>query len=61
MNYQEMLELKNKRARKLKEGAALRTRKDFEAHKALMGEVAKMNVENDAAEAQLAEEGRCDE
>lgn len=61
MNYQEMLELKNKRALKLKEGAALLTRKDFEAHKALMGEVAKMNEEIDAAEAQLAEEGRFDE
>lgn len=58
MNYQEYLELKAKRAGKLKEGEALLTKKDFEGHKALMSEVAKMNQELDAAEAQLAEEGR---
>ena len=58
MNYQELLELKNKRAEKLKEGEALLSKKDLEGHKKLMGEVAKMNGEIDAAEAQLAEEGR---
>lgn len=58
MTYQELLELKNKRSEKLKEGATLLSKKDLEAHKTLMGEVAKMNAEIDAAEAQLAEEGR---
>lgn len=58
MTYQEYLELKAKRAGKLKEGEALLAKKDFDGHKALMGEVAKMNQELDAAEAQLAEEGR---
>lgn len=58
MNYQEFLELKNKRAEKLREGDALLAKKDFEAHKALMGEIQKMNDGIDAAEAQLAEEGR---
>ena len=58
MTYQEYLDLKAKRAGKLKEGEALLAKKDFEGHKALMGEVAKMNQELDAAEAQLAEEGR---
>lgn len=58
MNYQELLELKHKRAEKLKEGGALLSKKDLEAHKTLMGEVAKMNAEIDAVEAQLAEEGR---
>lgn len=58
MTYQEYLELKAKRAGNLKEGEALLAKKDFDGHKALMGEVAKMNQELDAAEAQLAEEGR---
>ena len=61
MTYQEYLELKAKRAGKLKEGEALLAKKDFDGHKALMGEVSKMNQELDAAEAQLAEEGRFDE
>jgi len=61
MTYQELLELKSKRAEKLKEGNDLLTKKDFEAHKALLAEVSKMNAEIDAAEAQLAEEGRFDE
>lgn len=61
MTYQELLELKNKRALKVKEGQALITQKNFEAHKALLGEVAKMNAEIEAAEAQLAEEGRFDD
>lgn len=58
MNYQEFLELKSKRAEKVKEGEALLAKKDFEGHKALMSEVEKMNVEIDAVEKQLAEEGR---
>ena len=58
MTYQEFLELKAKRADKLKEGKNLLAKKDFEAHKVLMGEVEKMNQEIDAAEAQLAQEGR---
>ncbi len=61
MTYQELLELKNKRALKVKEGQDLITQKNFEAHKALLDEVAKMNAEIEAAEAQLAEEGRFDD
>lgn len=61
MTYQELLELKNKRALKVKEGDDLLKKKDFDAHKALLGDVAKMNAEIDAAEAQLAEEGRFDD
>lgn len=61
MTYQELLELKNKRAMKVKEGKVLLAKKDFETHKTLMSEIAKMNVEIDAAEAQLAEEGRFDD
>lgn len=61
MTYQEFLELKSKRAAKLAEGKMLLAKKDFDAHKALMAEVAKMNTELDAAEVQLAEEGRFDE
>ena len=58
MTYQELLELKNKRAEKVREGEGLLAKKDFDAHKTLMGEVQKMNAEIDAAESQLAEEGR---
>lgn len=58
MTYQDLQELKNKRAEKVKEGETLLAKKDFEAHKALMGDVQKMNAEIDAAEAQMAEEGR---
>lgn len=61
MTYQELLELKAKRADKLKEGQALLAKKDLDAHKALMGEVEKMNQEIDAVEAQLAQEGRFSE
>ena len=35
MTYQEYLELKAKRAGKLKEGEALLAKKDFDGHKAL--------------------------
>lgn len=58
MNYQDYLELKHKRAEKLKEGDALLAKKDLEGHSALMAEVKKMNEELDAVEKQLAEEGR---
>ena len=58
MTYQELLELKAKRAAKLAEGKGLLAKKDFDAHKALMDEVEKMNAEIDAAESQLAQEGR---
>ena len=61
MTYQELLELKNKRAIEVKKGKALLDERDFEAHKTLMGEIAKMNTEIDATEAQLAEEGRFDD
>ena len=61
MTYQELLELKSSRAAKVKEGTGLLEKKDFEAHRNLMDEVSKMNAEIDAAEAQLAEEGRFDE
>ena len=58
MNYQEFLELKHKRAEKLAAGKELLAKKDFAGHKALMDEVAAMNTEIDANEAQFAEEGR---
>lgn len=58
MTYHEYLELKNKRAEKVKEGQDLLDKKDFEAHKALMSDVKKMNQELDAVEKQLVEEGR---
>ena len=61
MTYQELLELKSNRAAKLEEGTDLLAKRDFEGHKTLMGEIARMNVEIDAAETQLAEEGRFDE
>lgn len=61
MNYQELLELKNKRAAKLAEGQALLAKKDFTAHTKLMEDLAPMNAEIDAAEKQLAEEGRFSE
>lgn len=60
MTYQELLEWKAKRAEKLAQGQELLAKKDLEAHKALMGEIEKMNQEIDAAEAQLAQEGRFD-
>ena len=58
MTYQELLEEKNKRAEKLTEGQGLLSKKDFEGHKTLMAEVGKMNLEIEATEKQLAEEGR---
>lgn len=58
MNYQELLELKAKRAKKLEEGEALLAKKDLEAHRTLMDDIRKMNGEIDAAELQIAEEGR---
>lgn len=58
MTYQELLELKNKRAEKVREGGELLKKKDLVGHKTLMADVGKMNDEIEAAEAQLAEEGR---
>lgn len=58
MNLQELYDLKHKRAEKLAEGKTMLTKKDFEGHSVLMADVAKMNAEIDAAEKQLAEEGR---
>ena len=58
MTYQELLEAKDKRAKKLAEGKELLAKKDFEGHKTLMAEVGKMNPEIEASEKQLAEEGR---
>lgn len=56
--YQNLLELKNKRAQKLAEGKELLAKKDYEGHKTLMEEIDKLNGEIDAIEKQLAEEGR---
>lgn len=61
MTYQELLELKAQRAKKLEEGKGLLAKKDFDGHKAIMDDVGKMNAEIDAAEKQLAEEGRFSE
>lgn len=62
MNYQELLELKANRATKLEEARELLKKKDFAGHKKLLEEdVSKMNAEIEAAELQLAEEGRFDE
>ena len=58
MTYQELLEAKDKRAKKLAEGNELLAKKDFEGHGKLIAEVKKMNPEIEAAEKQLAEEGR---
>lgn len=58
MTYQELLEAKDTRAKKLAEGKELLAKKDFAAHKTLMEEVGKMNPEIEASEKQLAEEGR---
>lgn len=62
MNYQELLELKAKRARKLEEAGELMKKKDFDGHKKFLNEeVAPLNAEIEAAELQLAEEGRFDD
>lgn len=62
MTYQELLELKAKRAAKVAEGQDLIAKKDFEGHKKLMDDVVeKMNQEIDAVELQLAQEGRFSE
>lgn len=59
MTYQELLELKAKRARKLEEAGELVKKKDYAGHKAFMEEhIAPLNAEIDAMELQLAEEGR---
>lgn len=53
MTYQELLELKHKRAEKVAQGKELLAKKDLDGHKALMDEIAKMNAEIDAVEKQL--------
>lgn len=58
MTREELYELKHKRAGLVAEGKALLEKKDFDAHAAKMGEVDALNAEIDAAEKQLAEEGR---
>lgn len=58
MKKEEIYELKNRRAGLLAECGALLAKKDLEGHEAKMAEVDKLNAEIDAAEKQLAEEGR---
>lgn len=58
MTLQEIYELKSRRADLLSEARALLTAKELDAHQAKMGEVDALNGEIDAAEKQLAEEGR---
>ena len=55
--YQELLQLKHQRAEKVKQGKELLAKKDFEAHKTLMGEVDELNTQIEAVEKQLQEEG----
>ena len=57
MTYQELLQLKHQRAEKVKQGKDLLAKKDFDAHKALMDEVEKLNGQIEAHEKQLREEG----
>jgi len=61
MKYEELLELKNKRAQLVQEGSTLLEKQDLEGHKAKMVEVDGLNAVIDAAEKQLAEEGRFEE
>lgn len=53
MTYQELLELKHKRAEKVAQGKELLAKKDLEGHKALMAEIDGLNAEIDAVEKQL--------
>lgn len=53
MTYQELLELKHKRAEKVAQGKELLAKKDLEGHKALMAEIDSLNAEIDAVEKQL--------
>lgn len=53
MTYQELLELKHKRAGKVAQGKELLAKKDLEGHKALMAEIDSLNAEIDAVEKQL--------
>ena len=55
--YQELLQLKHQRAEKVKQGKELLAKKDFAAHKTLMGEVDELNTQIEAVEKQLQEEG----
>ena len=58
MTYQELLELKHKRAEKVAQGKELLAKKDLEGHKALMAEIDEMNAEIEATEKQLELEGK---
>lgn len=58
MKREDLYELKSKRAALVQEGQGLLEKKDFEGHGAKMAEIDKLNAEIDAAEKQLAEEGR---
>ncbi len=53
MTYQELLELKHKRAEKVAKGKELLAKKDLEGHKALMAEIDSLNAEIGAMEKQL--------
>lgn len=53
MTYQELLELKHKRAEKVAKGKELLAKKDLEGHKALMAEIDSLNAEIGAVEKQL--------
>lgn len=58
MTYQELLELKHKRAEKVTQGKELLAKKDLDGHKALMAEIDGLNAEIEAAEKQLEMEGK---
>ena len=58
MTYQELLELKHKRAEEVAQGKELLAKKDLEGHKALMAEIDEMNAEIEATEKQLELEGK---
>ena len=58
MTREELYELKHKRAQLVEEGKGLLARKDLEGHGAKMAEIDQLNGEINAAEKQLAEEGR---
>lgn len=58
MTREELYELKHKRAQLVEEGKGLLAKKDLEGHGAKMAEIDQLNGEINAAEKQLAEEGR---
>lgn len=53
MTYQELLELKHKRAELVAQGKELLAKKDLEGHKALMAEIDSLNGEIESVEKQL--------